>query len=544
MFAVIVLFLFFIPLLKAGYYVPRPPKGAVVVCFDLVCFKEAIELSISNDMMLLGMVVRKVADEPYIPLFVGWIMDLFSHSKREPLLALFDAKIWEDANAQYGSVRLLATIPPNSVFISMEHGLSSFGIRNLDYVHSIDALEVAALDPEHVLVKTVPDVILHLNHEQPWITSDPSHIDFTFDSTEELAEAYSRYPLVLRNYYYSPLEETTHYFPIGPSYYGHVIGNDSSSTYAQRKRWSSQREYFCFFSGRFAYVVYDETVEQPAHYKQRMQLKELRDQGKLSNCVIESEVADELGDTYKKLTYDEYTLRMTQTVFAPCPPGNTPETFRIYEALELGAIPLLIRPPSDELDFLQTDLWRDYPGPVFTNWDPDMPLFLEKMADDPTAVDLLQARVVTWYAEFKERTRDQIAALLEEAFASKTNKSKRSPLAPSPSSTPPSTTTTTTATTIPSEETHKSSSKREKLVTLKSDVHLFAASTDLPSMPGDKESAAKRVDKGKDQDVLARRVAALEMGLKRSQYREAELEKRVLELEKHVEALLLHPIAA
>jgi len=42
------------------------------------------------------------------------------------------------------------------------------------------------------------------------------------------------------------------------------------------------------------------------------------------------------------LSREEYLGLLLDSVFAPCPSGNNPETFRIYEALECGAVPLVI----------------------------------------------------------------------------------------------------------------------------------------------------------------------------------------------------------
>jgi alpha(1,3/1,4) fucosyltransferase len=42
------------------------------------------------------------------------------------------------------------------------------------------------------------------------------------------------------------------------------------------------------------------------------------------------------------LSRSEYLGLLLDSVFAPCPSGNNPETFRIYEALECGTVPLVI----------------------------------------------------------------------------------------------------------------------------------------------------------------------------------------------------------
>jgi GR25 family glycosyltransferase involved in LPS biosynthesis len=48
---------------------------------------------------------------------------------------------------------------------------------------------------------------------------------------------------------------------------------------------------------------------------------------------------------------EEYIGEVLNSKFIPCPGGMNPETFRFYEALELGAIPLYVREPGDDLYF-------------------------------------------------------------------------------------------------------------------------------------------------------------------------------------------------
>ena len=53
-------------------------------------------------------------------------------------------------------------------------------------------------------------------------------------------------------------------------------------------------------------------------------------------------------DQLKREEYSEYCLK---SLFMPCPRGNNIECFRLWEALEHGAIPLYVREPGDELFF-------------------------------------------------------------------------------------------------------------------------------------------------------------------------------------------------
>ena len=58
-----------------------------------------------------------------------------------------------------------------------------------------------------------------------------------------------------------------------------------------------------------------------------------------------------LTDTWEskeKLTRNQYIARLLDTIFVPCPTGNNVETFRLYEALECGCVPLYVKTKGDE----------------------------------------------------------------------------------------------------------------------------------------------------------------------------------------------------
>ena len=68
-----------------------------------------------------------------------------------------------------------------------------------------------------------------------------------------------------------------------------------------------------------------------------------------------------LVDTWEspdKLTRNQYVASLLDTIFVPCPPGNNVETFRLYEALECGCVPIYVKENGDEayVDMLQTEL--------------------------------------------------------------------------------------------------------------------------------------------------------------------------------------------
>jgi hypothetical protein len=67
-------------------------------------------------------------------------------------------------------------------------------------------------------------------------------------------------------------------------------------------------------------------------------------------------------------TREQYLEVMLDSIFVPCPDGHNPETFRFYEALEFGCIPLLVRTERnavwvdwvcEHLQLLPLDSWED-----------------------------------------------------------------------------------------------------------------------------------------------------------------------------------------
>ena len=176
-------------------------------------------------------------------------------------------------------------------------------------------------------------------------------------STSELVYYYQLQTSVLRNYYYAPLEETSFYYPVGAPFYGYLLGNHSSKITTLSTNPISNRTTYCHFTGR---VVYPKRTKLNQHYNTRAELLELANQKKIGPCVVDVIVSIQTDEgvflknnsyeklDYHKWTYEEYITRLVDTGFVLCPEGNNPETFRHYEALEVGAVPLFVRPPFEK----------------------------------------------------------------------------------------------------------------------------------------------------------------------------------------------------
>jgi hypothetical protein len=103
-----------------------------------------------------------------------------------------------------------------------------------------------------------------------------------------------------------------------------------------------------------------------------------------------------------------YATAMEYSVFSPCPAGNSPETIRLYDALELGCIPVSLRHPflSDQVAL------PNPPFPLLTSWEefPDLLTRMSQMlAEHPHEIDKLQATCIDWWSAVKRSLSVRIA---------------------------------------------------------------------------------------------------------------------------------------
>lgn len=107
-----------------------------------------------------------------------------------------------------------------------------------------------------------------------------------------------------------------------------------------------------------------------------------------------------------------YSAIMEDSVFAPCPSGNNPETIRLYDALELGCIPVSLSHPfllsEDALGLL-----GPVPFPLLKSWS-ELPQFLEGMKvrslSNPSEILGLQKRCINWWSDYKSAIHEKIFA--------------------------------------------------------------------------------------------------------------------------------------
>jgi len=111
-----------------------------------------------------------------------------------------------------------------------------------------------------------------------------------------------------------------------------------------------------------------------------------------------------------RISKEEYAQILRDSIFVPSPMGNVNlECFRMYEALECGAIPILEKRIG--LDYF-THLLGEHPMPSFTNWR-KAARFVEAIRNDRAALDRLQLKCFQWWIDYKSRLHDRISDFFE-----------------------------------------------------------------------------------------------------------------------------------
>jgi len=125
--------------------------------------------------------------------------------------------------------------------------------------------------------------------------------------------------------------------------------------------------------------------------------------------------------------YEEYLDVIADTTFTLCPAGNNPETFRLYETIELGSIPVFIRPPHGDKNYLQYSPWSSYPGAILDSISDIVP-YLSIMEKNPAKVNRLQSDLRKWYQLFKEFIQDDIGAKINNVLNRSGDVAKGNPM--------------------------------------------------------------------------------------------------------------------
>lgn len=110
-------------------------------------------------------------------------------------------------------------------------------------------------------------------------------------------------------------------------------------------------------------------------------------------------------DGGRKLSKTEFDDVLENTIFSPCPMGNVIlESWRLYESLELGCIPIVETRAS--LDYF-TRLFGAHPIPSFKNWEAARHYAQDALADK-SSLSRKQLEIRDWWTAKKQEVRSQV----------------------------------------------------------------------------------------------------------------------------------------
>lgn len=116
------------------------------------------------------------------------------------------------------------------------------------------------------------------------------------------------------------------------------------------------------------------------------------------------------GDTGSFRPRQAYLEILRDSAFAPSPMGNvSQEALRPFEALQVGSIPILEK--RWLMDAHRAVLGDDHPLPTFYSWK-EAAQFMSRLWANPSELDALQQRCLTWWADYKLRLSGEVGAFL------------------------------------------------------------------------------------------------------------------------------------
>jgi hypothetical protein len=98
---------------------------------------------------------------------------------------------------------------------------------------------------------------------------------------------------------------------------------------------------------------------------------------------------------------DDYYKILNNSIFAPIPHGYFhPETYRLYEALEAGSIPIIENPFKFFDDFLPNN-----PLPSVNSWE-DSSIIIKKYLENKKDIEILGDKINDWWTQHKENLKE------------------------------------------------------------------------------------------------------------------------------------------
>jgi len=114
----------------------------------------------------------------------------------------------------------------------------------------------------------------------------------------------------------------------------------------------------------------------------------------------------------KSLPVDAYQALLLNTIFVPCPTGwCNLDSFRVYEALECGCIPIVEKKPLDYFSLY----FGKHPFLVVDSWD-QAPGFINALLANPAQLESYRMVCHQWWLDYKEKSRAEFATVIRNSF--------------------------------------------------------------------------------------------------------------------------------
>ena len=316
------MFIFLIIFLLISHLNCRPiDVPNLLVCDSVDCVRRFKMHLIQNDGIGAVIVSYNFDKDSVLAAHSGWLFYLLSYTDLNIMIMIIDLNCrietsCEKENEEYFND--IIKMPLKTIFISFQHS---------NGFHPGKLVSDRLRSGYHNI-----GILFHLTHDQPFSTDTTNFQNMKFGDSSMIAIQYIHFPLVYRNYYYAPFILSSQYLPIGPCYYGmytniNTVAINNTITIKQQQHIinqnlikSSNRSILCSFRGKLRY-----SIISPFH-KERKDILHLHSMGEFP-CLLH----DNSPSLLSRYDIEGYSKLMRNTVFAPCPSGNNPETSRIFE---------------------------------------------------------------------------------------------------------------------------------------------------------------------------------------------------------------------
>jgi hypothetical protein len=111
------------------------------------------------------------------------------------------------------------------------------------------------------------------------------------------------------------------------------------------------------------------------------------------------------------LSKEDYLAMLVNSIFVPCPRGMNPETFRFYEALEAGCIPIVLKTRQNEAWFRWVS--EHIPLVDISTWEDAVRIMMQLLVK-PETLEIYRSEImkgwVSWTNSLKEQARRWLLA--------------------------------------------------------------------------------------------------------------------------------------